>query len=136
MQRLQNKVSSIFYYHGLVCASHPFAIISFVISILLISWYPLTGLSYLSNAPLEYQTISGDSYQSNPPNWFNGYPYVYATQLIFKTTVYPWNKKVLVKSDAFRATLHKAFDILDQIRNFQAVNPYVTDFYCQMTFFT
>lgn len=126
MQRLQNKVSSIFYYHGLVCASHPFAIISFVISILLFTWYPLTGLSYLSNAPLEYQTSIGDSYQGSPPNWFNGYPYVYATQLIFKTTVYPWNKKVLIKSDAFRATLHKAFDILDQIRNFQAVNPYVT----------
>lgn len=48
IKSIQERVSSLFYSHGLFCASHPFAIISLVITIILIT-------RYVSMSPVQSQ---------------------------------------------------------------------------------
>ena len=48
-----------------------------------------------------------------------GTPVAYVQQVLIKATVAPWDDKKLIHVDAFRAPLHKAFEVLEHIQNFQ-----------------
>jgi len=43
LKSVQERVSMLFYHHGLLCASHPFAIISLVFTIVMFMWSVNTG---------------------------------------------------------------------------------------------
>jgi len=43
LKTVQERVSMLFYRHGLLCASHPFAIISLVFTIVMFMWLVFTG---------------------------------------------------------------------------------------------
>lgn len=119
---LQEKISSIFYTHGLFCASHPVAIILFVILIFLILCYPLTTLPLPGNPPLIHETqlgaLSAKVDNSDSPRWFQGDAVFYVQQIIVKAIVSPWQPKILIETDAFRGPLSTAFDVMETINNF------------------
>ena len=50
---------------------------------------------------------------------FIGTPTAYIQQIIVKAVVSPWDSRQHIQTDAFRAPLTKAFDIMQQINAFQ-----------------
>ena len=60
LKTIQEHVSMLFYHHGLLCASHPFAIISVVITIVMFMWSVST--SRLSVCSLVLTVVSSMSF--------------------------------------------------------------------------
>ncbi len=56
-----------------------------------------------------------------------GAPSAYIQQIIVKSVVSPWDSRQLIQSDAFRAPLSKAFDIVQKIHEFHHKSRYQRD---------
>ncbi|XP_071451860.1 sterol regulatory element-binding protein cleavage-activating protein, partial [Hetaerina americana] len=143
-----DRVAQIFYSHGLFVSSHPWALISFVIAVVLLCCYPLLNLPLPGNVPQELLTsvtnytvpglrpLESGNYTNGPiagksngessvpegqqPWWYRGSPVGYVQQIVVKTAVTPWTDD-LILTDAFRAPLSEVFDLLEVIRNYQNV---------------
>ncbi|KAG8228658.1 hypothetical protein J437_LFUL008309 [Ladona fulva] len=141
-----DRVAQIFYSHGLFVSSHPWGVICFAISVVLLCCYPLVNLPLPGNVPQELLTpltnytvpglrplelgnltngtVSGknsaDSSMSEGqhPWWYRGSPIGYIQQIVVKSAVMPWTND-LILTDAFRAPLAEVFDLLEIIRNYQ-----------------
>ncbi|KAK7488750.1 hypothetical protein BaRGS_00020047 [Batillaria attramentaria] len=135
MRALKQRISQIYYTHGLFCASHPYSILITVCTVILITSYPLVNLPLPGNAPLEYNTpLHGYSVPSRVystptenssadeqkrPRWYVGPPVGYVQQLVVRSAVSPWQQQQMIPTDAFRAPISKVFDILRQVEDFQ-----------------
>ncbi|KAL8598351.1 hypothetical protein ACOMHN_047672 [Nucella lapillus] len=135
MKALKQRISQLYYTHGLFCASHPLAILITVCIIILLTCSPLLNLPLPGNAPLEYRTARlGYSVPSRVytpptsnaskgdlkrPRWYVGSPVGYIQQIVVKSVVSPWQPQQMIPTDAFRAPLATVFDILNQLEKFQ-----------------
>ncbi|KAL4617166.1 sterol regulatory element-binding protein cleavage-activating protein isoform X2 [Arapaima gigas] len=124
-EKLREKISAGFYWHGLLCASYPVPIILFTAVCILTCCYPLLKLPLPGTGPVEFTTgvrdymvppqePSGDP--GERPDWYRGPPVAYIQQVLVKAAVSPWDSK-LVPVDAFRSPLGRVFALLDEIRN-------------------
>ncbi|XP_055959285.1 sterol regulatory element-binding protein cleavage-activating protein [Patella vulgata] len=131
MKSFKERISQIYYTHGLFCASHPYSIIISVIITSACICYPLTNLPLPGNAPVKYITpLEGykvpprvqpmtkhDEQDLANPRWYVGKPNGYIQQIVFKATVSPWKSSQMISTDAFRAPLSLLFKTLEQINN-------------------
>uniref|UniRef100_A0A8C9T4V3 Sterol regulatory element-binding protein cleavage-activating protein n=1 Tax=Scleropages formosus TaxID=113540 RepID=A0A8C9T4V3_SCLFO len=124
-EKLRQKISAGFYWHGLLCASYPVPIILFTAVCILTCCYPLLKLPLPGTGPVEFTTgvrdymvppqePSGDP--GERPDWYRGPPVAYIQQVLVKAAVSPWDNR-LVPVDAFRSPLGRVFSLLDEIRN-------------------
>ncbi|XP_076472128.1 sterol regulatory element-binding protein cleavage-activating protein-like [Babylonia areolata] len=132
---LKQRVSQIYYTHGLFCASHPLPILIIVCCVILLTCSPLLNLPLPGNAPLEYRTAragysvpsrvyrppsrNGSKEDLKQPRWYVGSPLGYIQQIVVKSVVSPWQPQQMIPADAFRAPLATVFDILHQLEKFQ-----------------
>ncbi|XP_076652872.1 SREBP cleavage activating protein [Halictus rubicundus] len=109
---LPDRVAGLYYSHGLVCSSHPIAIISLAISIMLLCCYPLVNLPMPGNAP---RTIINHTFvpENNTEN-----SVFYVQQVVLRAGVIPWTEE-LTLMDAFRGPLYEIFNLLEIIQNYQ-----------------
>ncbi|XP_072858813.1 sterol regulatory element-binding protein cleavage-activating protein [Pogona vitticeps] len=126
--RLREKISRVFYSHGLLCASYPIPIILFTGLCVLACCYPLLKLPLPGTGPVEYTTPAKDYLQppaypahqqgepSERPDWYTGTPVAYIQQVLVKATVSPWPTSFLAV-DVFRSPLSRVFQLVDEIRN-------------------
>uniref|UniRef100_A0A3B3QHK4 Sterol regulatory element-binding protein cleavage-activating protein n=1 Tax=Paramormyrops kingsleyae TaxID=1676925 RepID=A0A3B3QHK4_9TELE len=124
-ERLRQKISVAFYWHGLLCASYPVPIILFTAVCILACCYPLLKLPLPGAGPEKFTTGVRD-YTVPPedpggelgerPEWYHGPPVAYIQQVLVKAAVSPWDSK-LVPVDAFRSPLGRVFALLDEIRS-------------------
>ncbi|KAJ7322610.1 hypothetical protein JRQ81_018897 [Phrynocephalus forsythii] len=126
--RLREKISRVFYHHGLLCASYPIPIILFTGLCVLACCYPLLKLPLPGTGPVEYTTPAKDFSQppaypahqqgepSERPDWYTGAPVAYIQQVLVKATVSPWPTSFLAV-DVFRSPLSRVFQLVDEIRN-------------------
>lgn len=119
-KNLPDRVTQLYYAHGLFCASHSGVIIALTSIIILLCSYPLTNLPLPGNVP---QIFSTHPSQVNvtTPRWFYGPPKLYVQQIIMKSTVGPWNDHLLLM-DAFRGPLAESFKLAEIIHNYQHNN--------------
>ncbi|KAK9297624.1 hypothetical protein QLX08_008761 [Tetragonisca angustula] len=109
---LPDRVAGLYYAHGLFCSSHPIAIISLAISIVLLCCYPLVNLPMPGNAP---RTIINHTIvpENNTEN-----SVFYVQQVVLRVGVIPWTEE-LTLMDAFRGPLYEVFNLLEIIQNYQ-----------------
>lgn len=140
MRSLQEFVTRVFYTHGLFCASHPYSILTAVICIMLMSFYPLMNMPLPGNVPSQHQErltdyrVPSEESQEAPlpqagknrhpsdllkPPWYLGVPVGYIQQIIVKATVSPWKQEYMVPDDAFRSPLLRVFEILEELEKFK-----------------
>lgn len=138
LKRVQDSVSWLFYQHGLLCATYPFAYIFGVITIVLFMCYPLLNIPLPGNAPLQFITpVDGYTIPPPPavlengaaengkvkgPRWYFGSPVAYIQQIVIKAAILPWNSSRLISADLLRASLSTVFELLDHINNYQLQN--------------
>lgn len=81
-KNLPDRVTQLYYAHGLFCASHSGVIIALTSIIILLCSYPLTNLPLPGNVP---QIFSTHPSQVNvtTPRWFYGPPKLYVQQVSF-----------------------------------------------------
>lgn len=129
---LQDRVAQMYYRHGVLCASHPYAIMLLTILILAICCYPVIYLPLLGSSSQEFSTpvqnfasvnINGDvdGFPDQGPRWFQGPPIGFVQQIVIKSIVTPW-KQGLILTDAFRGPLAEGFHVLEMIRNHHTDN--------------
>ncbi|KZC08783.1 Sterol regulatory element-binding protein cleavage-activating protein [Dufourea novaeangliae] len=108
---LPDRVAGLYYAHGLFCSSHPIAVISLAISVMLLCCYPLVNLPMPGNAP---RTIINHTVvpENNTENLF------YVQQVVLRVGVIPWAEE-LTLMDAFRGPLYEVFNLLEIIQNYQ-----------------
>ncbi|XP_074658756.1 sterol regulatory element-binding protein cleavage-activating protein-like [Tubulanus polymorphus] len=140
MKKFREKIAQLYYTHGLICASHPYSIITWVLVVVFIACYPLRYLPLPGNAPLQYKTpVTGYKIPQPPtvpprvdadvsnldetgqPLWYVHAPLSYIQQIEFKMAVSPWHPYDLIPTDAFRAPLMKVFDIVNAVNEVQFV---------------
>ncbi|XP_012288280.1 sterol regulatory element-binding protein cleavage-activating protein [Orussus abietinus] len=109
---LPDRVAGLYYAHGLFCSSHPIAVISLAISIILLCCSPIVNLPMPGNAP---RTVINHTIV--PVNGSEG-PVLYVQQVVLRVGVVPWMED-LALSDAFRGPLYEVFNLLEIIRNYQ-----------------
>ncbi|KAK3733745.1 hypothetical protein RRG08_026859 [Elysia crispata] len=124
IQSMRDLVSRIYYTYGLFCASHPFAIIVSVSITVIVTCYPLSNLPLTGNTPIEHRTSKVNFAvpsveEPKAPRWFIREPVAYVQQILLKTSISPWRYQHMMPSDAFRAPLASAFDILNQLDTFK-----------------
>ncbi|XP_043261017.1 sterol regulatory element-binding protein cleavage-activating protein [Colletes gigas] len=109
---LPDRVAGLYYGHGLFCSSHPIAVISLAISIILLCCYPLVNLPMPGNAP---RTIINHTVvpENNTEN-----SVFYVQQVVLRAGVIPWMEE-LTLMDAFRGPLYEIFNLLEIIQNYQ-----------------
>ncbi|XP_054005526.1 sterol regulatory element-binding protein cleavage-activating protein [Hylaeus anthracinus] len=109
---LPDRVAGLYYGHGLFCSSHPFAVISLAISIILLCCYPLVNLPMPGNAPRTVinHTVVPENNTENSA--------FYVQQVVLRTAVVPWTED-LTLMDAFRGPLYEVFNLLEIIQNYQ-----------------
>ncbi|XP_022079877.1 sterol regulatory element-binding protein cleavage-activating protein-like [Acanthaster planci] len=133
-ERLKSLVADAFYKHGQFCSAHPWPVITFVCAVILIASYPIVNLPLPGTAPMEFSSpIQGFRVPlqrskgpiQDPgvegivaPRWFSGPPVGFIQQFVINATVSPW-KRGLIPEDAFRAPLSKAFDLRQDIEEYQ-----------------
>uniref|UniRef100_A0A8D0HTA0 SREBF chaperone n=1 Tax=Sphenodon punctatus TaxID=8508 RepID=A0A8D0HTA0_SPHPU len=127
-ERLREKISWLFYHHGLLCASYPIPIILFTGLCILGCCCPLLKLPLPGTGPVEYATPVKDyappppypvHQQGDPserPEWYFAAPVDYIQQIVVKATVSPWPKNFLAV-DVFRSPLSRVFQLVEEIRN-------------------
>ncbi|XP_057319656.1 sterol regulatory element-binding protein cleavage-activating protein [Microplitis mediator] len=110
---LPDRVAGLYYAHGLFCSSHPVAVLSLAISIILICCYPIVNLPMPGNAPkvVINTTVTNGSNKSESS-------LLYVQQVSLRVGVVPWADD-LALSDAFRAPLYEVFNLLEIIQNYQ-----------------
>lgn len=127
----------LFYQHGLLCATYPFAYIFGVITINLFMCYPLLKLPLPGNAPLQFITPT-EGYSVPPaatrleelssesgakrPRWYFGSPVAYIQQIVVRAAIIPWDSSHLINSDLLRSSLFTTFELLEHIDNYQLQN--------------
>ncbi|XP_046420988.1 sterol regulatory element-binding protein cleavage-activating protein isoform X1 [Neodiprion fabricii] len=109
---LPDRVAGLYYAHGLFCSSHPVAVISLAISVVLLCCYPLVNLPMPGNAP---RTIIN---QTEVPVNGSETPALYVQQVTLRVGVVPWTEDLSL-TDAFRGPLYEIFNLLEIIRNYQ-----------------
>ncbi|XP_062599956.1 sterol regulatory element-binding protein cleavage-activating protein-like [Saccostrea cucullata] len=140
MKSLQEYVTQVFYTHGLFCASHPYSILTVVICVMLMSFYPLVHMPLPGNVPLQHREPLADykvpsekspkpttpqtGKDSRPnelfkPPWYLGVPVGYIQQIVVKATVSPWKQEYMIPEDAFRTPLLRVFEILEELEKFK-----------------
>ncbi|XP_014205675.1 sterol regulatory element-binding protein cleavage-activating protein [Copidosoma floridanum] len=109
---LPERVAGLYYAHGLFCSSHPTAVITFALSIVLLCCYPLVNLPMPGVAPkiVVNNTIG-------PMNGSES-PALYVQQVVLRSGVLPWAEDLSL-SDAFRGPLYEVFNLLEIIQNHQ-----------------
>lgn len=109
---LPDRVAGLYYAHGLFCSSHPIAIISLAISIVLLCCSPLVNLPMPGNVP---RTIINHTIvpENNTEN-----SVFYVQQVVLRVGVIPWTEE-LTLMDAFRGPLYEVFNLLEIIQNYQ-----------------
>ncbi|XP_006568073.1 sterol regulatory element-binding protein cleavage-activating protein isoform X2 [Apis mellifera] len=109
---LPDRVAGLYYAHGLFCSSHPIAVISLAVSIILLCCYPLVNLPMPGNTP---RTIINHTIvpENNTEN-----SVFYVQQVILRVGVVPWTEE-LTLMDAFRGPLYEVFNLLEIIQNYQ-----------------
>ncbi|KAL4222496.1 hypothetical protein ACF0H5_018535 [Mactra antiquata] len=136
MQVLKDRVSQVYYTHGLVCASHPLSILISVCAIIIILCYPLLYVPLPGNIPGEYETpLKG--YKPPPlssrkhdrsfentdvtsiPRWYKGESQGYIQQLVVKVMVSPWERTEHDPLDALNGPLNRVFQMLEEIEKFR-----------------
>ncbi|XP_063231759.1 sterol regulatory element-binding protein cleavage-activating protein [Bacillus rossius redtenbacheri] len=124
---LPERVGQWYYAHGLFCSSHPAAVISLAVSLVLLCCYPLLNLPLPGSVPQQLWSSRhnasplGDGSLEHHARWFSGRPSFYIQQVVMKTAVSPWADD-LVLTDAFRAPLAEVFKLVEIIRNYQQDN--------------
>lgn len=129
MQSLRDRVSQVYYTHGLLCASHPISILVGVCVVIIMLCYPLVYVPLPGNIPVEYVTPSRN-YKVPPevqeksfdvtditsiPRWYKGTAVGYIQQLVVKATVSPWVATEHDPLDSLYAPLSKVFEILEHV---------------------
>lgn len=61
-------------------------------------------------------TINNFTFDSPPFPWARSEPYIYVQQIILRSTIAPWDENMIL-TDAFRAPLYEAFNLVEFIRN-------------------
>lgn len=109
---LPDRVAGLYYAHGLFCSSHPIAIISLAISIVLLCCSPLVNVPMPGNVP---RTIINHTIvpENNTEN-----SVFYVQQVVLRVGVIPWTEE-LTLMDAFRGPLYEVFNLLEIIQNYQ-----------------
>ncbi|XP_076236809.1 SREBP cleavage activating protein isoform X2 [Calliopsis andreniformis] len=109
---LPDRVAGLYYAHGLFCSSHPVAVISLAISVILLCCYPLVNLPMPGNAPrtIINQTVVPENNTDNSV--------FYVQQVALRVGVIPWTEE-LTLMDAFRGPLYEVFNLLEIIQNYQ-----------------
>ncbi|KAK0079274.1 hypothetical protein PV325_001450 [Microctonus aethiopoides] len=109
---LPDRVAGLYYAHGLFCSSHPIAVLSLAISVVLLCCYPLVNLPMPGNVPTTIinHTIAMANETDKPA--------LYVQQVALRVGVVPWAND-LALSDAFRGPLYEVFNLLEIIRNYQ-----------------
>ncbi|XP_043921953.1 sterol regulatory element-binding protein cleavage-activating protein isoform X2 [Protopterus annectens] len=127
-ENLREKISSVFYKHGLLCATYPIPIILFTFFCILACCFPLLKLPLPGTGPEEYSTTLRDyslpssepspqhADQNERPEWYVGQPVAYIQQVFVKSIVFPWDK-TLFAVDAFRSPLSRVFQLVEEVRN-------------------
>ncbi|XP_071946815.1 sterol regulatory element-binding protein cleavage-activating protein-like [Antedon mediterranea] len=136
MQDVRDLVARAYYRHGLFCSSHPLAIIVSVGLVIFLCASPMVKLPIASNAPHVYMTpaegFSIPQHQADStkpdvdsstdpqvkPRWFVGSPLAFVQQFVVRAKVSPWHGD-LTAEDAFRAPLSRAFQIVNDINQYQ-----------------
>ncbi|XP_015600062.1 sterol regulatory element-binding protein cleavage-activating protein isoform X2 [Cephus cinctus] len=109
---LPDRVAGLYYAHGLFCSSHPVAVISLAISVVLLCCYPLVNLPMPGNVPrtvINHTIVPVNASESSA---------LYVQQVVLRVGVVPWSED-LALSDAFRGPLFEIFNLLEIIRNYQ-----------------
>lgn len=133
MKVLQDRVAQIYYTHGLFCASHPVAILTALVCLMLVTFFPLIYVPLPGTVPKYYTTpvspdtqphhttqgSNGEEEGKMQPHWFKGKPLGYIQQIVVKVAVSPWKPDVMTPSDAYRSPLSKVFQLIDKINHFQ-----------------
>ncbi|KAM4028430.1 sterol regulatory element-binding protein cleavage-activating protein isoform 2-T2 [Anomaloglossus baeobatrachus] len=124
--KLREKISQVFYRHGLLCASYPIPIIVFTALCIVACCSPLLKLPLPGTGPVEYITPVKDyspppaerspEDRSDRPDWYLGRPVAYIQQVLVKAVVSPWDKNFLAV-DVFRSPLSRVFGLVEEIRN-------------------
>uniref|UniRef100_A0A1B6K5Y5 SCAP N-terminal domain-containing protein n=1 Tax=Homalodisca liturata TaxID=320908 RepID=A0A1B6K5Y5_9HEMI len=124
---LPDKVAQLYYAHGLFCATYPFTVIVFAVSLVLVCSYPLLSLPLPGNLPQHYSVdVASNSAAVDAPRWFlSSPPSCYIQQIVMKSAVFPWTEEMEL-TDAYRAPLAEVFPLLEAIQNYQDSNSSVT----------
>lgn len=61
-------------------------------------------------------TLFNFTFEPPPFPWARTEPYIYVQQIVLRSQVIPWKSDMLL-TDAFRATLHEIFKLLEIVRN-------------------
>ncbi|RWS31217.1 hypothetical protein B4U80_00513 [Leptotrombidium deliense] len=143
LSKFREKVSQIYYKHGLLCSTHPFLVLLCSLLVVSVCCYPILGLHILhNNHHQQYvtslrdlsagnrnlytssSTVNSDSKQEpnsdslkTSPRWFqNSPPFAFVQQIIIKAAVVPW-KSNLILMDAIRAPLGEVFPLVEFLSN-------------------
>ncbi|XP_052246747.1 sterol regulatory element-binding protein cleavage-activating protein-like [Dreissena polymorpha] len=136
MQAIRERVSQVYYTHGLFCASHPISILVTVCGIILFMCYPLLYVPLPGNIPVEYNSpVKGfhpppesiqrrdksfaDKDVTSIPRWYRGPAVAYIQQIVVKATVSPWEPTEHDPLDALIAPLGRLFHLLDEVERFR-----------------
>lgn len=65
---------------------------------------------------IDTETFGNVSVEQPPFPWANSDPFVYIQQIVLRSSVIPWKKKLLL-TDAYRGPLHEIFKLLEIVRN-------------------
>ncbi|RWS16320.1 Sterol regulatory element-binding protein cleavage-activating protein-like protein [Dinothrombium tinctorium] len=136
--KLREKVSQVYYKHGLICSRHPWILIFSTLVIVSFCSYPILGIHFLhnnhhqqyvtnlkdlpnfsQNAAFNSFTVSSNSGDSEKqePRWYqNAAPFAFVQQIIVKSAVIPW-KSNLILVDAIRAPLAEVFPLVEFLSN-------------------
>uniref|UniRef100_A0A336MGS4 Sterol regulatory element-binding protein cleavage-activating protein n=1 Tax=Culicoides sonorensis TaxID=179676 RepID=A0A336MGS4_CULSO len=142
-ERIPSRVAQLYYKHGLFLSSYPTCAISIAIMFTMFCCYPLLNIPlpgtiptklvfpYESSEKILPRNTNLSSFFTLAPSTFNLYnmsiepltfpwaridPYIYVQQIIFRTSVAPWNDKLQL-TDAFRGPLHESFKLLEVVTN-------------------
>ncbi|XP_034937931.1 sterol regulatory element-binding protein cleavage-activating protein [Chelonus insularis] len=109
---LPDRVAGLYYAHGLFCSSHPIAVLSLAITVILLCCYPLVNLPMPGNVPkfVINQTVVPSNGSESPA--------LYIQQVTLRVGVVPWAED-LTLADAFRGPLYEVFNLLEIIQNYQ-----------------
>lgn len=61
------------------------------------------------------------SVDQTPFPWANSEPFAYIQQIVFRSSVIPWKKNLLL-TDAYRGPLYEIFKLLEIVRNHEDEN--------------
>ncbi|KAK9501038.1 hypothetical protein O3M35_002162 [Rhynocoris fuscipes] len=139
---LAERVSGIYYSHGVLCAAHPVPVIGVAVFAVLLACVPLINLPLSSNVPQTYvepnfsvfnsSKTSGDTSYTDDvvekPRWFSEQP-IYIQQVIMKSAVSPWTNEMQL-TDAIRGPLAEVFRLLEAIQNYRHPNGMTLDELC------